>query len=136
MATDNKILWFGAGALTIILLARYYKKKKPVVTSDLKSTNPGPINVSIEPNPVTSAPVGSASPLTAGPITVNALGQGVKEPIYVYPENLIPTVWDRKVGSPMYINADGGGEYTGIQKACKCSSKKQAPRTILSDFKF
>ena len=136
MATDNKILWFGAGALAVILLARYYNKKKPVVTSDLAKKNPGPISISIEPNPIANNPVGSASPLTAGPITVNALGQGVKEPIYVYPENLIPTVWDRNVGSPMYINADGAGEYTGIQKACKCSSKKQPPRTVLSDFNY
>jgi hypothetical protein len=137
MATDNKILWFGAGALTVILLARYYNKKKmPVKTSDLENKNPGPISISIEPNPVANNPVGSASPLTSGPITVNALGEGVKKPIYVSPRNLIPNVWDRGVGTPMYINADGGGEYTGIQKACKCSSKKQPPRTILSDFKF
>lgn len=137
MTTDSKILWFGAGALAVILLARYYNKKKmPVKTSDLEKKNLGPISISIEPNPIANNPVGSASPLTSGPITVNALGQGVKQPIYVNPENLIPTVWDTKVGSSMYINADGGGEYTSIQKACKCSSKKESRRTMLSDFVF
>lgn len=135
MATDNKILWFGAGALTVILLARYYNKKKPVVTSDIKNTNPGPINVSIEPNPVTSVPVGSASPLTSGPVTVNALGSGLKRPIYVSPENLVPNIFDRGVGDPVYMNATGG-EYTNIQQACKCSNKKEHQQTILSQFNF
>ena len=142
MATDNKILWFGAGALAVILLARYYNKKKPVVTSDLKKSSVGPIVIAVEPNPIANNPVGSSSPLTSGPITVNALGEGVKRPIYVRPQNLVPTVWDTKVGepmyinanSPMYINADGGKDFTGIQKACKCSSKKEKPRSILSNF--
>jgi hypothetical protein len=135
MATDNKILWFGAGALTVILLARYYGKKKPVVNADLKNQNP-PIVVAIDPNPsLNPGPVSSASPLTSGPVTVNALGNGVKRPIYVSPENLIPNIYDRGIGDPVYMNAIGG-EYDDIQQACRCSSKKNQPRTILSQFNF
>jgi hypothetical protein len=133
MATDNKILWFGAGALTIILLARYYNKKKTLKTSDLKNQST-PIIVAIDPNPsLNPGPVSSASPLTSGPITVNALGEGVKKPIYISPKNLIPNVWDRTVGESIYMNATGG-EYFNIQKACKCSSKKTKPKSILSEF--
>ena len=40
MATDNKILWFGAGVVGTILLLRYYSKKKDVKVSDLKNQNP------------------------------------------------------------------------------------------------
>lgn len=132
MATDNKILWFGAGALTVILLARYYNKKKPVVTSDLKNENP-PVVVAPTPTP---GPVGSASPLTSGPVTVNALGSGLKRPIYVSPENLEPNGYDRGIGQPIYMNATGSDEYTNIQQACKCSNKKEHGRTILSQFNF
>jgi hypothetical protein len=133
MATDNKILWFGAGALTIILLARYYNKKKTLKTSDLKNQG-APIVVAIEPDPtLNTRPVGSPSHFTSGPITVNDLGQAVKKPIYISPQNLIPNVWDRGVGESIYMNATGG-EYYNIQKACRCSSKKQNPKTILSQF--
>lgn len=132
MATDNKILWFGAGALTVILLARYYGKKKPVVIADLKNENP-PIQVAPTPNPGPAS--GSPSPLTSGPVTVNALGNGVKRPIYVSPENLEPNGYDRGVGQPIYMNATGS-EFTNIQQACKCSSKNEQPRTILSQFNF
>jgi hypothetical protein len=129
METSNKILWFGAGVVGTILLLRYYSKKKDVKVKDLKNENP-PIIVGIpDLKPVPQQP---SSGLTANPVTINALGSGVKPPIYVSPQNLIPNVYDRGVGAPMFMNATGGAP-ANIQEACRCASKKTPRKTIFSE---
>ena len=129
MATDNKILWFGAGVVGTILLLRYYSKKKDVKVSDLKNQNP-PIIVAV-PDP-TPLPQQRSSPLTANPLTLNALGSGVKPPIYMSAQNLIPNVYDRGVGAPMFMNATGGAP-VNIQDACRCAAKKTPRKTIFTE---
>jgi hypothetical protein len=130
MATDNKILWFGAGIVATILALRYYSKKKAVKVEDLKNENP-PIIVGIpDPKP---APQEPSSGLTANPVTVSALGSGVKPPIYMSSQNLIPNIYDRGVGAPMFMNATGGAP-TNIQDACRCAPKNRPRKTILSQF--
>lgn len=130
MATDNKILWFGAGIVATILALRYYSKKKGVKVEDLKNENP-PIIVGIpDPKP---APQQPSSGLTANPVTVSALGSGVKPPIYMSSQNLIPNIYDRGVGAPMFMNATGGAP-TNIQDACRCAPKNRPRKTILSQF--
>lgn len=129
MATDNKILWFGAGVVGTLLLLRYYSKKKPVKVEDLKNDNP-PIVVAPSPTPAPSQP---ASALTSNPVTLSALGSGVKPPIYINAENLEPNIYDRGVGAPMFMNATGGAP-TNIQAACKCAGSNRPKKTILSQF--
>ncbi len=128
MATDNKILWFGAGVVATILALRYYSKKKDVKVADLKNENP-PIIVGIpDPNP---APLQPSSGLTANPVTLSAMGSGVKPPIYMSAQNLVPNIYDRGVGAPLFVNATGDAP-TDIQEACKCASKRTPRKTILS----
>lgn len=128
METGNKILWFGAGVVGTILLLRYYNKKKDVKVADLKNENP-PIIVGVP----TPAPTPAPSGLTGNPITVDLLGNGIKPPIFVRPQNLIPNIYDRGVGLPMYMNATGGAP-VNIQQACRCAAKKTPPEVIFSKF--
>ncbi len=130
METGNKILWFGAGVVGTLLLLRYYSKKKGVKVEDLKNDNP-PIIVGIPD--LKPAPTQPANALTANPVTVSALGSGRKPPIYMSAENLVPNIYDRGVGAPMFMNATGGAP-TNIQDACKCASKNRPRKTILSQF--
>jgi hypothetical protein len=130
MATDSKILWFGAGVVGTLLLLRYYSKKKGVKVEDLKNDNP-PIIVGIPD--LKPSPTQPANALTANPVTVSALGSGRKPPIYMSAENLVPNIYDRGVGAPMFMNATGGAP-TNIQDACKCASKNRPQKTILSQF--
>jgi hypothetical protein len=132
MATDNKILWFGAGVVGTILLLRYYSKKKDVKVSDLKNQNP-PIIVGIpDPNP---APLPTPSGLTANPVTINALGSGVKPPIYMSAQNLVPNIYDRGVGAPLFANADAAMQDSkGIQNRCRCAVSNRPQKSILSQF--
>jgi hypothetical protein len=131
MATDNKILWFGAGVVATILALRYYSKKKDVKVSDLKNENP-PIIVDVPD--LKPTPQQRSSALTANPLTLNAMGSGVKAPIYMSAQNLIPNIYDRGVGAPMYMNATGNIPSTDIQSACRCSVKKTPPKDVFSKF--
>jgi hypothetical protein len=130
MATDNKIIWFGAGVVATILALRYYSKKKGVKVEDLKNDNP-PIIVGIPD--LKPAPTQPADALTANPVTVSALGSGRKPPIYMSAENLVPNIYDRGVGAPMFMNATGSTP-VHIQDACRCASKNRPQKTILSQF--
>jgi len=54
----------------------------------------------------------------------------VKQPIMVSPTNLIPNVYDRGVGQPIDISANGDKYYNmsgfcseNVQNACRCSEK-------------
>jgi hypothetical protein len=129
MATDNKILWFGAGVVATILALRYYSKKKDVKVEDLKNENP-PIIIGI-PDP---APKPALSGLTANPVTLSAMGSGAKPPIYMSSENLVPNIYDRGIGAPMFMNATGHIPTTDIQSACRCSAKSTPKPAIFSKF--
>ena len=132
MATDSKILWFGAGVVGTILLLRYYSKKKDVKVTDLKNQNP-PIIVGV-PDP-TPPPQQRSSGLTANPLTLNAFGSGVKPPIYMSAQNLVPNIYDRGVGAPLFANADAPFEDSkGIQNRCRCAVSNRPQRSILSQF--
>lgn len=132
MATDNKLVWFGAGVVGTLLLLRYYKKRKDMNVADLKNQNP-PIIVGI-PDP-TPPPQQPSSGLTANPLTVNALGSGVKPPIYMSAQNLVPNIYDRGVGAPLFVNADDAlQDSKGIQNRCRCAEKNMPRKTILSQF--
>jgi hypothetical protein len=132
MATDSKILWFGAGVVGTILLLRYYSKKKDVKVTDLKNQNP-PIIVGV-PDP-TPPPQQRSSGLTANPLTLNAFGSGVKPPIYMSAQNLVPNIYDRGVGAPLFANADAAFEDSkGIQNRCRCAVNNRPQRSILSQF--
>ena len=37
MATDNKLVWFGLGAVAAVLLLRYYNKNKGLMVGDIKN---------------------------------------------------------------------------------------------------
>lgn len=132
MATDNKILWFGAGVVGTILLLRYYNKKRNVMVADLKNQNP-PIIVGIpDPTPLPQQP---SSGLTANPVTINALGSGVKPPIYMSAQNLVPNIYDRGVGAPLFVNADAAFQDSkGIQNRCRCAENNRPQKSILSQF--
>ena len=130
METGNKILWFGASVVATILTLRYYSKKKEVKVSDLKNENP-PLTTAPSPNP---EPTPASSGLTANPVTVSALGSGKKPPIYMSAENLVPNIYDRGIGAPMFMNAAGHIPTTDIQTACKCAAKKTPPKNEFSKF--
>lgn len=132
MATDNKLVWFGAGVVGTLLLLRYYSKKKDVKVADLKNDNP-PIVVSVpDPNP---APQQPSSALTSNPVTLSALGSGVKPPIYMSAQNLVPNIYDRGVGAPLFANADAAMEDSkGIQNRCRCAESNRPQKSILSQF--
>lgn len=131
MATDNKLVWFGAGVVGTLLLLRYYSKKKDVKVADLKNDNP-PIVVAVpDPNP---APQPSSA-LTANPVTLSALGSGVKPPIYMSAQNLVPNIYDRGVGAPLFANADAAMQDSkGIQNRCRCAESNRPQKSILSQF--
>lgn len=132
MATDNKLVWFGAGVVGTLLLLRYYSKKKQLKVADLKNQNP-PIVVAV-PDP-TPAPQQPSSALTSNPVTLNALGSGVKPPIYMSAQNLVPNIYDRGVGAPLFVNADAAMEDSkGIQNRCRCAESNRPQKSILSQF--
>lgn len=130
--SDNKILFFGAGVISTILLLRYITKKRDLKAAELKNQKP-PIIVGI-PDP-TPPPQQRSSGLTANPVTVNSLGSGIKPPVFLSAQNLVPNIYDRGVGAPLFANADAAFEDSkGIQNVCRCAERNRARRTILSQF--
>jgi hypothetical protein len=129
------IVGIGAIALLAYLLLR---KKKGVNLSDIKVDK----NAPAPPAPTASLTVvkGDAPVnLKKSPVLIEDIRVPVKEPIYIAPINAIPNVYDRGVGQPLSIAANGRQESfynmsgycsENVQNACKCSAGKTGKYTL------
>ena len=129
------IVGIGAIALLAYLLL---KKKKGVNLSDIKVDK----NAPAPPTPTASLTVvkGDAPVnLKKSPVLIEDIRVPVKEPIYIAPINAIPNVYDRGVGQPLSIAANGRQESfynmsgycsENVQNACKCSAGKTGKYTL------
>ena len=129
------IVGIGAIALLAYLLL---KKKKGVNLSDIKvdKNAPAPLTPTASLTVVKGdAPVN----LKKSPVLIEDIRVPVKEPIYIAPINAIPNVYDRGVGQPLSIAANGRQESfynmsgycsENVQNACKCSAGKTGKYTL------
>ena len=129
------IVGIGAIALLAYLLLR---KKKGVNLSDIKvdKNAPAPLTPTASLTVVKGdAPVN----LKKSPVLIEDIRVPVKEPIYIAPINAIPNVYDRGVGQPLSIAANGRQESfynmsgycsENVQNACKCSAGKTGKYTL------
>jgi len=129
------IVGIGAIALLAYLLL---KKKKGVNLSDIKvdKNAPAPLTPTASLTVVKGdAPVN----LKKSPVLIEDIRVPVKEPIYIAPINAIPNVYDRGVGQPLTVAANGRQESyynmsgycsENVQNACKCSSEKKGKYTL------
>jgi hypothetical protein len=129
------IVGIGVIALLAYLLLR---KKKGVNLSDIKVDK----NAPAPPTPTASLTVvkGDAPVnLKKSPVLIEDIRVPVKEPIYIAPINAIPNVYDRGVGQPLSIAANGRQESfynmsgycsENVQNACKCSAGKTGKYTL------
>ena len=129
------IVGLSAVAILAYLLLR---KKKGVVLSDIKVDKgaPTPSTPTASLTVVKSdAPVN----LKKSPVLIEDIRVPVKEPIYIAPINAIPNVYDRGVGQPLSIAANGRQESfynmsgycsENVQNACKCSAGKTGKYTL------
>jgi hypothetical protein len=129
------IVGIGAIALLAYLLLR---KKKGVNLSDIKVDK----NAPAPPTPTASLTVvkGDAPVnLKKSPVLIEDIRVPVKEPIYIAPINAIPNVYDRGVGQPLSIAANGRQESfynmsgycsENLQNACRCSAARTGKYTL------
>jgi hypothetical protein len=129
------LVGIGVIALLAYLLLR---KKKGVNLSDIKVDK----NAPAPPTPTASLTVvkGDAPVnLKKSPVLIEDIRVPVKEPIYIAPINAIPNVYDRGVGQPLSIAANGRQESfynmsgycsENVQNACKCSAGKTGKYTL------
>lgn len=129
------IVGIGAIALLAYLLL---KKKKGVNLSDIKvdKNAPAPLTPTASLTVVKGdAPVN----LKKSPVLIEDIRVPVKEPIYIAPINAIPNVYDRGVGQPLTVAANGRQESyynmsgycsENVQNACKCSAGKTGKYTL------
>jgi hypothetical protein len=86
-------------------------------------------------------PVKSDAPvnLKKSPVLIEDIRVPVKEPIYIAPINAIPNVYDRGVGQPLTMAANGRQESfynmsgycsENVQNACKCSAGRTGKYTL------
>jgi hypothetical protein len=122
MATDNKIVWFGLGAVAAVLLLRYYNKNKGLMVGDIKSDAANLVKGAQDNLKATTTPLLN-TPIVASDL-VNSGKRKVIDPIYVPVRNQIPTRYGTGIGEDIFANMTGPTTPTGLQDACKCSSKK------------
>ena len=122
MATDNKIVWFGLGAVAAVLLLRYYNKNKGLMVGDIKNDASNLVKAAQDNLKATTTPLLN-TPIVASDL-VNRDKRKVIDPIYVPVRNQIPTRYDTGIGEDIFQNMTGPTTPTSLQGACKCSSKK------------
>lgn len=129
------IVGIGAIALLAYLLLR---KKKGVNLSDIKvdKNAPAPATPTASLTVVKSdAPVN----LKKSPVLIEDIKVPVKDPVYIAPINAIPNVYDRGVGQPLSIAANGRQESfynmsgycsENVQNACRCTAERTGKYTL------
>lgn len=136
--SNNTWLWVGAGALAAYWL--FWNKKNPALATATSNTTPS--NLGTLPkakrmvelrldnfqNPIVRKVVNVPEPRIIDEIDRPDL----KEPIYANPINLIPNVYDRGVGQPIYpsqitafAHNMNGDCTTGVYKACRCAIQEK-----------
>ena len=129
------IVGLSAVAILAYLLLR---KKKGVVLSDIKVDKGAPTH-STPTASLTVVKSDAPVNLKKSPVLIEDIRVPVKEPIYIAPINAIPNVYDRGVGQPLTISANGGqeGYYNmsgycseNVQNACKCSAGRTGKYTL------
>jgi len=123
MATDNKIVWFGLGAVAAVLLLRYYNKNKGLMVGDMKNDASNLVKAAQDNLKATTTPLLN-TPIVASDL-VNTAKTKVIDPIYVPVRNQIPTRYGTGIGEDIFANMTGGPTTpTNIQDACRCADKK------------
>ena len=122
MATDNKIVWFGLGAVAAVLLLRYYNKNKGLMVGDIKNDASNLVKAAQDNLKATTTPLLN-TPIVASDL-VNRDKRKVIDPIYVPVRNQIPTRYDTGIGEDIFQNMTGPTTPTSLQGACKCEDKK------------
>ena len=122
MATDNKIVWFGLGAVAAVLLLRYYNKNKGLMVGDIKNDASNLVKAAQDNLKATTTPLLN-TPIVASDL-VNTNKRKVIDPIYVPVRNQIPTRYDTGIGEDIFQNMTGPTTPTSLQAACKCEDKK------------
>jgi hypothetical protein len=130
MATDNKIVWFGLGAVAAVLLLRYYNKNKGLMVGDIKSDAANLVKGAQDNLKATTTPLLN-TPIVASDL-VNRDKRKVIDPIYVPVRNQIPTRYDTGIGEDIFQNMTGPTTPTSLQGACKCSGKQNKNRKMLN----
>ena len=121
MATDNKIVWFGLGAVAAVLLLRYYNKNKGLMVGDIKNDASNLVKAAQDNLKATTTPLLN-TPIVASDL-VNRDKRKVIDPIYVPVRNQIPTRYDTGIGEDIFQNMTGPTTPTSLQAACKCEDK-------------
>lgn len=119
---DNKILYFGLGAVAAVLLLRYYNKKSGLLVGDIKSDAANLVksaqdNLNATTNPTAKPPIVTSD-------IVNTRNRKVIDPIYVPVRNLIPTRYGTGIGAEVFANMTGPTTPTGLQNACRCADEQ------------
>ena len=130
MATDNKIVWFGLGAVAAVLLLRYYNKNKGLMVGDIKNDASNLVKAAQDNLNITTTPLLN-TPIVASDL-VNTNKRKVIDPIYVPVRNQIPTRYDTGIGEDIFQNMTGPTTPTSLQGACKCSEKQTKNRKMLN----
>ena len=123
MATDNKIVWFGLGAVAAVLLLRYYNKNKGLMVGDIKNDASNLVKAAQDNLNITTTPLLN-TPIVASDL-VNRGKTKVIDPIYVPVRNQIPTRYDTGIGEDIFANMTGPTTPINIQDACRCADKKR-----------
>jgi len=123
MATDNKLVWFGLGAVAAVLLLRYYNKNKGLMVGDIKNDASNLVKAAQDNLNITTTPLLN-TPIVASDL-VNRDKRKVIDPIYVPVRNQIPTRYDTGIGEDIFANMTGPTTPTNIQDACRCADKKR-----------
>ena len=106
----------------------------------LHSNSAGAAAAPATPNVKVSVGNGSAPVnMKKTPVLIEDIKVPVKEPIFIAPINVIPSVYDRGVGQPIAFAANGRQESfynmsgycsENVQNACRCSSEKKGKYTL------
>jgi hypothetical protein len=135
--SNNTWLWVGAGALAAWWLLRDKKSSAAPTAISSNPSNPGTLpkakrmvelRLDNLQNPIVRKVVNIPEPRIIDEIDRPDL----KEPIYANPINLVPNMYDRGVGQPIYQNQVtafahnmDGDCTTGVYKACRCAIQEK-----------
>lgn len=124
----------GIGALGLLVFYFLKKKKKSIDISDIKTMSSSPTpSIPLQPIVVSAKIASDDVVLKKSPMLLEDIRVPIKRPIYIAPTNSIPDVYDRGVGQPLTMKANGGQEsfynmagYCSehLQNACRCASKR------------
>lgn len=127
MKLTNTQTWVIAGVA--VVAAYMLLRKKPMAVSDIKSDKPAPA----PQNPLRGMEIADVGKKTAPmELAFSGFKSPVKEPLYIRPRNVVPSIYDRGIGDEVnfYGNVKEGAT-VNINTACKSAdTRKRMPSEL------